>query len=338
MIQFLAFLIPNRKFRHKFREKYKRKTKYIKLRDENIQLRQEVERLKAQCRSMRNEYKTLNYKYALPEQRPQMLKDWYLERTGQKLNLDNPRTFNEKIQWLKLYDNDNIKTRLADKFAVRDWVKEKIGEQYLIPLLGVYDTPEEIDWDGLPSEFVIKCNHGFAMNIIVKDKNKIDRDEVKRKLNKWLNTTFGFMGFQLQYINIPPIIIIEKKIENEGHDDLFDYKFYCFAGNPQYIQFSFDRFKGGLRVASYNTNWELQPFAYNHPMAEKSIERPDNLELMLNLAKKLSAGFKFVRVDFYRLEDGTIYFGEMTFTPDNGYGKWYGQDMGLKFGDLIKLS
>lgn len=255
IVQFVSFLIPNRELRHKFRARHKRKTRYRKLRDENIQLKNEIERLKAQCRSMRNEYKTLNYKYALPEQRPQMLKDWYLERIGQKLNLDNPRTFNEKIQWLKLYDNDNIKTRLADKYAVRDWVKEKIGERYLIPLLGVYDAPEEIEWDSLPNEFVIKCNHGSGWNIIIKDKNKINESEVKSKLSRWINTTYGLNGFELQYFNIPPKIIIEKKMENEGHDELFDYKFWCFNGSAKYVQFVHDRFHGGVKHIVYDMNW-----------------------------------------------------------------------------------
>ena len=232
---------------------------------------------------------------------------------------------------------DDLKTMLTDKYAVRDWIKEKIGEKYLIPLLAVYETPDEIEWDKLPNEFVIKCNHGSGWIIIVNDKNTINRGEVKARLHRWLNTTYGIYGFELQYINIPPRVIIEKKMENEGHDDLFDYKFYCFGGEPKYIQFGHDRFHGELKFATFNTRWERQPFAYNHPMTDKVVKRPDNLDLMLNIAKKLSEGFEFVRVDLYRLNDGTIYFGEMTFTPESGQGKWFGQNMDMEFGKLLKL-
>ena len=288
---------------------------------------------------MRNEYKNLNYKYALPEQRPQMLKDWFRERTGGgNLDLDNPKTFNEKIQWIKLNDIDDLKTKLTDKYEVRDWVKDKIGEQYLIPLLGVYDRPEEINWDELPHEFIIKCNHGCKWNIIVKDKNTIDRSVVNNSLHRWLQTTYGINGFELQYYKIKPKIIIEKKIENEGHDDLFDYKIWCFGGRPEFIQFSLDRHHGGLKHAMFDVHWEKQPYTYHHPMTEKDIEKPSNLDEMLQIAKKLSDGFRFVRVDLYRLNDGAIYFGEMTFTPECGIGEWFGKDMGIEYGNLIKLT
>lgn len=157
IVQFLAFLIPNRELRHKFRNKYKRKTKFRILRDENIQLRQEIAGLQAQCKNMRSEYRYITRKYALPEQRPQMLIDCYSEwMRGAKLDLDNPKTFNEKIQWIKLNDIDDLKTKTADKYLVRDWIKEKIGDKFLIPLLGVYDSPDEIDYDKLPYKFVIK--------------------------------------------------------------------------------------------------------------------------------------------------------------------------------------
>ena len=201
----------------------------------------------------------------------------------------------------------------------------------------MYDSPDEIDYDKLPDQFVIKCNHGCGWNIIVKDKNSLDKIAVKNKLNTWLKTTYGVTGFELQYANIQPKIIIEKKIENEGYDDLFDYKIYCFGGKPLYIQFVSDRFHGGAKLAVYNRQWEKQPFAYGHPMTDKDIEKPDNLELMLHLAEELSAGFRFVRVDLYRLNDGTIYFGEMTYTPIGGTARWHGVDMGIQFGDLIKL-
>ena len=338
IIQFVAFFIPNRKLRHTFRNRFKTKSKYDILHDENIMLKKEINQLKAQCKIMRTEYKYLNYKYALPEQRPEMLKDIFSERmSGVRLNLDNPRTFSEKIQWLKLNDMDDIKTILSDKYLVKEWVSKKIGEQYVIPLIGVYDTPEEIKWDDLPNEFVIKCNHGCAMNIIIKNKKDINQNTIKARLNQWLSINFAFRaGFEMQYAAIRPKVIIEKKIENEGYEDLIDYKFLCFDGVVKYIQLIVDR-STNMSMVFYDLNWVKQSFTYNYPLYDKEISKPDNLDLMVNLAQKLAEGFKFVRVDFYRLNDGTIYFGEMTFTPYSGYFKWNKGDTDRMLGDLLKI-
>ena len=266
------------------------------------------------------------------------LQNWYRRATGQYLNLDNPRTFNEKIQWLKLYDSTPLKTRLADKYLVRDWVKEKIGEQYLIPLLGVYDKFEDIDFDKLPNQFVIKCNHGCAYNIIVKDKSKLDLAEAKAKLDKWMSENFAFKaGYELHYRDIKPKIIIEKFIENKGTDDLYDYKFWCFNGKLAYIQFLSERNLSGLKMAFYDRKWNKQTFVYSHPLDKKTIKKPDNLDEMIQLAEALSKGFPCVRVDFYRLNDGTIYFGEMTFTSASGNCKWNDEHINRALGNMIKL-
>ena len=262
---------------------------------------------------------------------------WFKERTGKTLNLDNPQTFNEKIQWLKLYDSTPLKTRLADKYLVRDWVKEKIGEQYLIPLLGVYDSFDEIDFDKLPDRFVMKCNHGSGWNIIVKDKSKLDMKEAKEKLDRWLKTNFAYItGFELQYRNMQPKIIIEEYIENRNVHDLYDYKFWCFNGKVEYIQFLSER-QNGLKMAFYDIQWKKQNFVYNYPLDIKNIIKPDNLDIMIKLAEKLSAGFSHVRIDFYRLDDGTIYFGEYTFTSMSGICKWNLNNINSKLGKLIKL-
>lgn len=267
-------------------------------------------------------------------------KDWekWWSRTWQKpFNLSNPQTFNEKIQWIKLFDATPIKTRLADKYLVRDWVKEKIGEKYLIPLLGVYDKFEEIDFDKLPEKFVIKCNHGCAYNIIVKNKSKLDLTEVKAKLDKWMNDNFAYHSMEMHYRDIEPKIIIEKYIENEGTEDLYDYKFWCFDGKVYYIQFLSERNLGGLKMAFYDRNWQKQNFVYSYPLDEKRNSKPNNLQHMIDLAEKLSAGFNHVRVDFYRLNDGKVLFGEMTFTTASGTCKWNDEKINRYFGDLIKL-
>lgn len=254
------------------------------------------------------------------------------------LNIKDPQNYNEKIQWMKLYDSTPIKTRLADKYLVRNWVKEKIGEEYLIPLLGVYDRFEEINFDKLPKQFVIKCNHGCGYNIIVRDKSQLDLIETKANLDKWMKENFAFKaGFEMHYRDIKPKIIIEKFIENKGTNDLYDYKFWCFNGKVEYIQFLSERNLDGLKMAFYDRNWVKQDFVYSYPLDKKNMPRPDNLNLMIKLAEKLARGFNHVRVDFYRLNDGKLYFGEMTFTSASGNCKWSNERINQYFGSLIKL-
>lgn len=249
--------------------------------------------------------------------RKKSLEMWYYGLTKQQLNLEAPKTFNEKIQWLKLYDSTPIKTRLADKYLVRDWIKEKIGEEYLIPLLGVYDRFDDIDFDALPNQFVIKCNHGCAYNIIVKDKNKLDLQEVKTKLDGWLSENYAFRyGFELHYRDIPPKILIEKYMD-DGTGDLRDYKYTCFNGKPEFIWIDSDRHSLHKRNL-YDLNWhQLNCKVNSRYDTFPSPSRPVYLEEMNKLAAILSEGFAYVRVDFYIIDE-KIYFGEMTFTSSSG--------------------
>lgn len=273
-----------------------------------------------------------------PKDRENLLCAWYLGVRGERLDLNSPKTFNEKIQWLKLYDSTPLKTRLADKWLVRAWVKDRIGEKYLIPLLGVYDEFEEIDFEKLPNQFVIKCNHGCGYNIIVKDKSRLDLAEVKVILDEWMGENFAFKaGFELHYRDIPPKIVIERFIENKGVDDLYDYKFWCFNGKAEYVQFLSERNLSGLKMAFYDRNWVKQNFVYSHPLDEKTIERPSNLDEMVNLSEMLAKDFPYVRVDLYRLNDGTIYFGEMTFTTLSGCCSWSDEEINRRLGGMIKL-
>jgi glycosyltransferase involved in cell wall biosynthesis len=263
------------------------------------------------------------------------LKLWYKERTGEELNLQNPKTFNEKIQWMKLYDSTPLKTRLADKYLVRDWVAEKIGEEYLIPLLGAWDSFEDIDFDKLPERFVLKANHGYNWNYIVKDKSTFDKNDARAKFAEWLNTNFAFKGLEIQYMNIPPKIIAEEYLEN-GDSDLYDYKVFCFGGKAESIMYLSER-KQGLKMAFFDLEWHKLPFTYSYPRNEADIAKPKNLDLLIKLAEKLSAGFPHVRVDFYILNDGSLKFGEMTFTTANGMCKWNPPEQNRIYGDLIKL-
>ena len=264
------------------------------------------------------------------------LQAWFMKQTKCYLNLKNPTTFNEKIQWLKLYDSSPLKTQTTDKYLVRNWVKEKIGEQYLVPILGVYDDFDDIDFNKLPQKFVIKTNHGSGWNKVVLDKTKLDIKELRMKFHQWLNTNFAFMfGFELHYKDIKPKIIIEQYIENKS-GVLYDYKFWCFNGEPKYIQFR-DDWKADLKMAFFDTEWNKQEFHYDHPLYEEKLEKPDNLDEMLRIAKELSKDFIFVCVDLYRLDDGKIYFGEMTYTRSSGIAHWQPSEWNKKLGEMIKL-
>lgn len=276
------------------------------------------------------------YKKLRPDQYASELKDWFKQNTGEELDLDNPKTYNEKIQWLKLYDSTPLKTQLADKYLVRDWVRSKIGDQYLVKLLGVWDKFDDIDFDRLPNSFVLKANHGCGWNIIVKDKSKFDIMKAKNKFDSWMKSNFAFrVGLELQYMNIPPKIIAEEYMEN-GNNDLYDYKVFCFGGKAQSIMFLSER-KTGLKMAFYDLNWQKLPFVYSYPRNEAEVPKPKNLNLMVQLAEKLAQGFAHVRVDFYVLNDGSLKFGEMTFTSASGTCKWNPPEQNLIYGNLITL-
>lgn len=281
------------------------------------------------------------HKYCPDERLPEVICDWYRERRqGRELNLSNPRTYNEKVQWSKVFDSTPIKTRLADKYLVRDWVEERIGSEYLIPLLGAWDSFDEIDFDSLPDRFVLKCNHGCAYNLIVKDKSKLDMEDARRKITMWMGENFAFKaGLELHYAAIPHKIIAEEFIENvgSGDGDLYDYKFWCFDGKVKYIQFLSERNTNGLKMAFYDLDWKKQEFVYSFPLDTKDMPRPENLDEMIAVAEKLAAGFNHVRVDLYRMDDGKLYFGEMTFTSASGNCSWQPAEWDLKMGELMPL-
>lgn len=285
------------------------------------------------------EKRELTYQYyrRLPQEKyEQELTFWYQDKMGKVLDLSSPKTYSEKIQWLKLYDNTPLKTQLADKYLVRNWVKERIGEEYLIPLLGVWDSFDKIDFKKLPDRFVLKATHGCGWNIIVSDKTKFNIDDAKKKFKIWLGTNYAFkVGFELQYKNILPRIIAEEYLEN-NNDDLYDYKVFCFAGKAESIMFLSER-KKKLKMAFYDLNWNKLPFTYNYPINEAEVPKPKNFDLLIELAERLASGFSHVRVDFYVLNDGSIKFGEMTFTSASGTCNWNPPEQDLIYGDLIQL-
>ena len=244
------------------------------------------------------------------------LLQWWYKNKKKPLNLDNPKTFNEKIQWLKLYDSTPIKTRLSDKYLVRDWVKEKIGEEYLIPIIGVYEKFEDIKFNKLPNQFVIKCNHGSGFNIIVKDKYGLNSGVIRSKIESWMNIDYSSLGKELNYHNIQPKIIIEKYMDDNS-GDLRDYKINCFNGKPEFIWMDIDRHSKHKRNL-YDLNWKQLPYKFNsHYATFPSPPKPNCLKKLIKLASILSKGFSYVRVDFYIINE-KIYFGEMTFYSESG--------------------
>lgn len=276
------------------------------------------------------------YKNLPVEKYEEALKEWFFRVTKEKLDLETPKTYNEKIQWLKLYDNTPLKTKLADKYLVREYVKDKIGERYLVPLLGVWDSFDEINFDNLPNSFVLKANHGCGWNIIVKDKSKFDKTEAKKKFDEWLQINFAYkFGLELQYKNIKPKIIAESYMEN-NNNDLYDYKVFCFNGKAESIMFLSER-KQGLKMAFFDLQWNKLPFTYSFPRNEEEIPRPQNLNLLISLSEKLAQGFAHVRVDFYILNDGSLKFGELTFSSASGTCKWNPSEQNKIYGDLIQL-
>ncbi len=256
---------------------------------------------------------------------------------GYKLNLDNPQTFNEKIQWLKHNYRDPLLTKCADKYAVREYVKEKIGEEFLIPLLGVWNNPNEIDFESLPNQFVLKVNWGSGQNIIVKDKSELNIEETKTKLQEWMmpRNNHYFMGLEWCYKNIEPKIIAEKYIE-QMDGKLIDYKFFCNWGVPKFLFLAIDRFID-TKFNFYDLDWNLLPVKNHYENCTQNIPKPKNYEEMLELSKKLSTDFPLVRVDLFEIED-KIYFGELTFYHFNGNEAFEPIVWDYKFGENFVLS
>lgn len=260
---------------------------------------------------------------------------------NEPIDIDAPQTFNQKIQWLKIYDTTPKKTCLADKYLVREWVKEQIGQEYLIPLLGVWKSTDEIDFDALPEQFCLKANHGSGMNYVVSSKSnltELDKKKIRKVANNWLRNPFYAISMEFQYKDIPRRIIAEEYIEETG-GNLYDYKIHCFNGEPRIIQVIGNRSlsEHTAKEAFFDTEWNRNDFMYHtYIQYEEALDKPDNLKDMLNIAKVLSRGFIYVRVDLYDI-DGTIKFGEMTFTPAAGYCTWGGVYFDRMVGEMISI-
>lgn len=261
---------------------------------------------------------------------------WYL-RYGKKIDLNNPKTFNEKTQWLKLNDHNPEYKNLVDKKLVKDYIAENLGSQYLIPTLWEGINPNDIPYDKLPKQFVIKCTHGSHCNIICKDKDKLDIKKTNRKLKKWLKMNWYWYGREWVYKDLKPSIIIEKYMEDKKYKELVDYKFYCFNGRPKVIDVCTQRYSEDVMCETYmDENWNWLGFITKGNGYVPNFEKPQNLDLMIKIAKKLSKNFKFIRVDLYEI-NGKVYFGELTFYSANGFEELEPEEWNLKLGNMIKL-
>jgi hypothetical protein len=262
----------------------------------------------------------------------------YKSQMDQNLDLVNPTLYNEKLQWLKLYDRNPLYTDYVDKYKVRNHISNTIGENYLIPLINVYDSVNEINWDELPNKFVLKCTHGSGTNIICKDKKKLNIEEAKKNLNKWMKTSWYWFGREWPYKGIKPKIICEKFMLDEEGDQLKDFRFFCFNGEPKFVAVDFNILeKSRTRRNLYDLDWNLLDAGISYPRnLEQKVEKPMQLSEMINLAKKISKNIPHVRVDFYSI-GSDVYFGEMTFYHQVGLGRIYPREFEKKMGDWIKL-
>lgn len=264
------------------------------------------------------------------------LKMIYYLRTGNKLHLNNPLTFNEKLQWLKLYNRKPEYTKLVDKIAVKEYVAKIIGEEFVIPTLGVWRSFDDINFTKLPKQFVLKCNHDSGGIVICKDKDSLDKECVAQKIKKALAHNYYYREREWPYKNVRPLVFAEKFMVDESGSELKDYKIFCFDGKPYMIQVDFNRFVNHRRNI-YFADWSLAPFEYGYPTdTNVKIPRPVCLDKMLDLAKKLSKDIPFVRVDFYVIYD-KIYFGELTFYPEAGIGKFNPDIWNIKLGECLKI-
>lgn len=267
------------------------------------------------------------------------LKILYKNRMQKELNLENPQTFNEKLQWLKLHDRKEKYSIMVDKYEVKKYVSKLIGDEYIIPTLGVYNNFDEINFDELPKQFVLKCTHDSGGNIVCRDKEKLDFLKFKRKINNYLKKNFYYLGREWPYKNVKKRIIVEKYMFDEKQKEgLIDYKFYCFNGEPKFLYIS----KGlenheTAKISFLNIDYTLAPFQREDFSHFKELpQKPKKYDKMLEIVKILSKNIAFVRVDLYEIND-KIYFSEFTFTPCGGLMKFIPLKYDRIVGDMLNI-
>ena len=260
----------------------------------------------------------------------------YRRDFNKKLDLVNPKTYNEKLQWLKLYDRRSVYTTMVDKYAAKEYVANIIGEEYIIPTLGVWNKPEEIEWDKLPNQFVLKCTHDSGGLVVCRDKAKLDREVAKEILRKSLKRNYYKAGREWPYKNVPRRILAEKYMEDTSVNDLPDYKFFCFDGDVKALFVGTERGSGDVKFDYFDAEFNHLDLVQEHPMSGKDFPKPEHFEKMKELASKLSKGYPQLRVDFYNI-NGYIYFGELTLFHHGGVIPFHPESWDSVFGGWIKL-
>lgn len=261
----------------------------------------------------------------------------YFKHFRRFINFNNPKTFNEKIQWLKLNYRNEEYTKLVDKYRVKQYITKLIGEEYVIPTLGVWNNVDDIDFKSLPEKFVLKCNNDSGGIVICKNKKDFDEAKAKSFLKERLKNNGYWYGREWPYKNVKPCIIAEKYMEDSISKDIKDYKFFCFNGSMEFFDIDIDRFIEH-RANYYDRNGNFLPFGktYCPPDYTKKIEMPKNLDKMIELAETISHNTVLSRIDFYEI-DGQVYFGEITFYPGSGFIPFTDEKWDYKLGDMIDL-
>lgn len=254
---------------------------------------------------------------------------------GKKLDLKNPKTFNEKLQWLKINDKNKEYTKMVDKYEVKKYVSDLIGKEYVIPTLGIYEKFDDIKFDELPNQFVIKCTHDSGGIIICHNKREFNIKEAKRKIDKSLKVNYYYFGREWPYKNIKPRIIVEKYMVDESKTELKDYKFFCFYGEPRLMFVATNRGKD-TKFNFYDLEFNKLPVKQHYNNSDKKILKPKGFEKMIELSRKLSENIPHVRVDFYDI-NGKVYFGELTFYHFSGMEKFEPEEYDKKLGDMLDL-
>ena len=264
----------------------------------------------------------------------------YFVQMGKVLHLKSPETYSEKLQWLKLYNRKPEYTMMVDKYAVKDYVAKLIGKEHVIPTLGVWNRPEDIEWDILPNQFVLKITNGGGSKgvVICKEKESFDKNLAVTTLNKALRRNIYKMYREWPYKDIKPRIIAEKYMEDVDNptEELHDYKVYCFNGEPLIIMYSTGRFNGGITFDYYDTKWNKLPLEWDKPNSKFIAPRPQKMEELLSISETLAKGIPHVRVDLYIINN-SVYFGELTFFDSSGFSHFTPSDWNLKLGKKICL-
>lgn len=259
----------------------------------------------------------------------------FCRKVGHPPDYDNPRTFTEKLAWMRLHDRNPLYPTLVDKIAVRDYVRERVGEDILVPCYGVWDRPEDIDFDSLPKSFVLKCNHESGFVIICKDKDELDRTYVRAQLATRLKMNFYYRFHEWPYKHVKPRILAEELLVDENGAEPHDYKTHCFGGQPGYTAVFIGRHTAPKR-GYYSPDWERMPFTgTTDPL--RDVPRPPQLERMQEIIRALAEGLRYCRVDLYVLTD-RIYFGEITLFPGAGLLKYDPSSYDLYWGERVQLT